>query len=98
MVGAGEAVAAAIDGTDPSSWRLPLAPLGQDSVEPWPRGDEPELDRLEAAAAMVKNSAAIVKFAARATGKPATRRVSAPLADPHASHWEVRTHTHARTL
>lgn len=84
----GPAFAAQIDGTDGTSWTLPLAPLTATSLEPVPGGDHPALDRLEAAAKLVENHDAVVRFSARATGKPGTRRYGAPLADPTASPWE----------
>jgi len=79
----GETVSAMIDGTDGRSWRLPLAPLSATSLpEPYSRGDHPELDKLEAAAKMIKNHEAVAKFALRGPGKPGPRPVAAPLADP----------------
>lgn len=39
--------AAAIDGTDGRSWRLPLEPLSASSLEAHSQGDQPELDRLQ---------------------------------------------------
>jgi hypothetical protein len=54
MTDAGKPIAAAIDGQDAASWRLPLAPLGPASLpEPYSPGENPALDRLEAAARMV---------------------------------------------
>lgn len=48
---AGEPVAAAIDGGD---WHLPLSPLSSTSMpEPYSLGEQPERDRLQAAARMV---------------------------------------------
>ncbi|GBF92826.1 glutathione S-transferase [Raphidocelis subcapitata] len=82
MTPAGEPIAAAIDG---GAWRLPLPPLGPTSLpEPYSPGDNPPLDRLEAAARMVSNHAALVRFALRGPGRPGARPVSAPLADPSA--------------
>jgi len=78
----GAPVAAQIDG---GAWRLPLAPLSATSMpEPYSPGDNPQRDTAEAAARMVRNHAAIVKFALRGPGKPGPRPVSAPLADPTA--------------
>ena len=37
----GPAVAAALDGHDSSSWRLPLGPLSDTSLEAWPGGGQP---------------------------------------------------------
>ncbi|KXZ55141.1 hypothetical protein GPECTOR_3g291 [Gonium pectorale] len=81
----GEPVAAAIDGTDGRAWRLPLPPLSATSLpEPYSPGDNPPLDRLEAASKLVKNHEAVVKFALRGPGQPGPRPVMAPLADPTA--------------
>jgi glutathione S-transferase len=74
----------AIDGTDGRSWHLPLAPLDSNSLEPWPGGDDPQRDRLEAALRLVGNHTAVVRFAARGCGQPGRRPVSAPLSDPTA--------------
>lgn len=76
------AIAAAIDGTDATSWRLPLPPLSATSLEPYAPGDNPAVDRLEAAAKLVGNHAAVTRFALRGAGRPGPRPVSAPLADP----------------
>eukprot|EP00929_Paragymnodinium_shiwhaense_P075194 TRINITY_DN38437_c0_g4_i1.p1 TRINITY_DN38437_c0_g4~~TRINITY_DN38437_c0_g4_i1.p1 ORF type:complete len:454 (+),score=94.94 TRINITY_DN38437_c0_g4_i1:67-1428(+) len=46
-----QAAAGGIDGTDGKSWQLPLPPLTASSLEPGK--DHPELDRLEAANALV---------------------------------------------
>ena len=76
---------AAIDG-EGDAWRLPLAPLhAASSPEPSWTGENVELDRLEAASAVVRNAAAVVRFAARGCGKAGTRPVSAPLSDPTAT-------------
>eukprot|EP00200_Dunaliella_tertiolecta_P018774 CAMPEP_0202399818 /NCGR_PEP_ID=MMETSP1128-20130828/2275_1 /ASSEMBLY_ACC=CAM_ASM_000463 /TAXON_ID=3047 /ORGANISM="Dunaliella tertiolecta, Strain CCMP1320" /LENGTH=483 /DNA_ID=CAMNT_0049003223 /DNA_START=238 /DNA_END=1689 /DNA_ORIENTATION=- len=78
-------VAAQIDGVDGESWRLPLAPLSATSLpEPFSPGDSPPLDTLEAAASLIKNHAAVTRFALRGVGKPGPRPVSAPLSDPSA--------------
>ena len=76
---------AAIDG-DGVSWRLPLAPLGKDSVpEPSWNGEDPVADRLEAASSVVSNAKNVVRFAARGCGKAGTRQFGAPLSDPTAT-------------
>lgn len=50
----GEPLAAALDGTDGVHWRLPLPPLSASSLpEPYCPGDNPPVDRLEAAAKLV---------------------------------------------
>ena len=54
MSAEGVPVAAMIDGLDGVSWRLPLPPLGPNTMpEPYSRGENPERDRLQAAAKMV---------------------------------------------
>lgn len=91
MTAEGEPVAAAIDGLDGKSWHLPLPPLSASSLEPHSPGENSELDRLEAAAKLVGNHAAVTKFALRGVGKAGPRPVSAPLADPTAipgTDWE----------
>ncbi len=57
----GMPVAAALDGSDGASWRLPLPPLSATSLpEPYSPGDNPPMDRLEAAAKMVRTARAPV--------------------------------------
>jgi glutathione S-transferase len=83
-----KAMRAAIDG-EGDAWRLPLAPLSAaSSPEPSWTGENAELDRLEAACALVRNANAVVRFAARGCGKAGTRPVSAPLSDPTATPGE----------
>jgi hypothetical protein len=66
MTATGEPVAAAIDGTDGSHMRLPLPPLNATSLpEPYSPGEVPELDRLEAAAKMVRSAVQCVPIAHR---------------------------------
>ncbi|PNH08687.1 hypothetical protein TSOC_004726 [Tetrabaena socialis] len=78
-------VSAALDGTDGAAWRLPLPPLSATSLpEPYSPGERPPYDRLEAAAKLVRNNEAIVRFSLRGPGQPGPRPVSAPLADPTA--------------
>lgn len=85
MTPAGEAFAAAIDGQDGKTWHLPLSPLsGASTPEAYSPGEQPQLDRLAAAARLVLNHAAVARFAARGAGSPGARPVSAPLADPSA--------------
>ncbi|KAG2493053.1 hypothetical protein HYH03_008716 [Edaphochlamys debaryana] len=85
MTAEGEPVAAALDGTDGVHWRLPLEPLTATSFpEPYSRGDDPPRDRLAAAAKLVRNREAVVKFALRGPGQAGPRPVSAPLCDPTA--------------
>ncbi|CAD7697329.1 unnamed protein product [Ostreobium quekettii] len=82
MIKEGEPVAAAVDG---GAWRLPLPPLSStSSPEPYSPGDDPSLDRLEAAARLVGNHADVIRFGMRATGEPGDVPVWAPLADPSA--------------
>jgi glutathione S-transferase len=83
-VPAAAAAAAAIDGADAASWRLPLAPLSAASLEAYSLGERPEADRLVAAARLVGNHEAVTRFALRGPGRPGPRPVSAPLADPTA--------------
>ena len=71
------------------SWRLPLAPLGPESPEPSWTGEAPELDRLEAAAKLIGNHDAVVRFAARGCGSKGDRPVGAPLSDPTAKPGEA---------
>jgi hypothetical protein len=72
-------------GKDGKSWHLPLSPLSAMSLEPLTTAETPHKDRLEAAAKMVGNHEAIVRFAARGAGKKGSRPVRAPLADPTAT-------------
>lgn len=86
MTPAGEPFAEAIDGLDGKTWHLPLAPLTATSTpEAYSPGEQPQLDRLQAAARLVNNHAAVARFAARGAGQPGSRPVSAPLADPSAT-------------
>lgn len=89
----GQAVAAMLDGgsggadgpSSSSSWRLPLPPLSSTSMpEPFAGKSDDALDRVEAAARLVANHGAVVRFALRGAGEPGSRPVSAPLADPSA--------------
>lgn len=81
----GVPVATALDGSDGASWQLPLPPLSATSLpEPYSPGDNPPVDRLEAAAKMIRNHEAVVRFALRGPGQPGPRPVSAPLSDPTA--------------
>eukprot|EP00878_Enallax_costatus_P017108 GHUV01017963.1.p1 GENE.GHUV01017963.1~~GHUV01017963.1.p1 ORF type:complete len:518 (+),score=110.16 GHUV01017963.1:223-1554(+) len=83
MTPAGELFAAAIDGHDGKSWHLPLPPLTATSTpEAYSPGENPPVDKLQAAARVVVYHDAIVKFALRGAGQPGPRPVSAPLADP----------------
>lgn len=79
-----EKFAAAIDGTDGVSWKLPLPPLNSTSLEPHSSGERPEIDRLLAARKLVSNHEAVTRFALRGPGRPGARPVSAPLSDPNA--------------
>ncbi|PSC72974.1 glutathione S-transferase [Micractinium conductrix] len=78
--------AAAIDGSDGRSWRLPLEPLSATSLEAHSPGEQPEIDRLQAAARLVQNHEAVTKFALRGApgGKAGPRPVAAELCDPTA--------------
>jgi glutathione S-transferase len=59
MTPQGEPFAAAIDGQDASSWRLPLPPLSAtSSPEAYSPGEQPHLDRLAAAARLVRREPA----------------------------------------
>jgi glutathione S-transferase len=86
MTAEGQAVAAALDGSSAgSSWRLPLPPLSATSMpEPFAGRSDDARDRVEAAARLVANHGAVVRFALRGAGQPGARPVSAPLADPSA--------------
>lgn len=87
MAPEGTLVAASLDGQARigGGWRLPLAPLTSYSMpEPYSPGDNPEEDRLEAAAKVIRNRAALTRFALRGPGRPGPKPVSAPLADPTA--------------
>ncbi|PRW59564.1 glutathione S-transferase isoform A [Chlorella sorokiniana] len=85
----------AIDGKDGKSWRLPLEPLSATSLEAHTPGEQPEIDRLQAAARLVQNREAVTKFCLRGApgGKRGPRPVSAPLCDPTAipalEHWDA---------
>ncbi|KAL4421036.1 hypothetical protein ABPG77_007511 [Micractinium sp. CCAP 211/92] len=78
--------AAAIDGRDGKSWHLPLEPLSSSSLEAHSPGEQPEVDRLQAAARLVQNHEAVTRFALRGApgGRPGPRPVAAPLCDPTA--------------
>ncbi|KAI3436264.1 hypothetical protein D9Q98_002317 [Chlorella vulgaris] len=79
------AFAAAIDGTDGKSWHLPLPPLTATSLPTMHApGEQPEVDRLQAAARLVQNREAVTKFALRGVGQRGSRPVSARLCDPTA--------------
>lgn len=81
MIPEGEPYAAQLSGKTPGSWNLPLA---EDGVEPLlPSHDEATAQR-EAAAQLISNHDAVVKFAARALGEPGVPPVMAALADPNA--------------
>lgn len=81
----GEAVASAINGQDGKAWHLPLPPLtGTSLPEVFSPGEAPESDRARAAYRLVKNHAAVARFAARGAGQPGARPVWAPLSDPSA--------------
>lgn len=83
---AGLAVSDSVDGTSPGAWRLPLAPLSPTSFpEPFCGPESPQKDRAAAAARLVSNHAAVVRFAARGCGARGPRPVMAgPLSDPTA--------------
>lgn len=54
MTPAGEPFAAALDGQDGKSWHLPLPPLtGRSTPEAYSPGENPPVDRLQAAARLV---------------------------------------------
>jgi glutathione S-transferase len=56
MTPAGEPFAEAIDGQDGKTWHLPLAPLNATSTpEAYSPGEQPHLDRLAAAARLVRH-------------------------------------------
>ncbi|GAX77172.1 hypothetical protein CEUSTIGMA_g4617.t1 [Chlamydomonas eustigma] len=81
----GKAVSAMLDGRDGRSWHLPLPPLNASSVpEPYSRGEHPDRDRLQAAAKLITNREAVIKFGLRGPGQTEPRTVSAPLCDPTA--------------
>ncbi|KAK9789005.1 hypothetical protein WJX73_000362 [Symbiochloris irregularis] len=80
--------AAAIDGTDGSSWHLPLDRLSSTSLEPHAPGDKPERDRWQAANRLIGNHAAVTRFAARGCGQEGDQPVWAPLSDPSAKPGE----------
>ena len=50
-------------------------PHAERSMEAWSPGDNPERDRTEAAARLVGNHEAVVKFCLRGVGKPGPRPV-----------------------
>ena len=51
-------------------------------------GERPEEDRLRAAARLVDNHSAVVRFAARGCGQEGNKPVTAPLSDPSAKPGE----------
>eukprot|EP00798_Chlamydomonas_sp_ICE-L_P031719 gene31719-6917_t len=82
---AGERFANVIDGEEGNSWKLPLSPLSATSFpEPYAREEDPVVHRLEAAAALIRNSGPIARFALRGPGKPGPKEYMCPLADPQA--------------
>eukprot|EP00803_Ostreobium_quekettii_P010863 evm.model.scf_3378EXC.1 EVM.evm.TU.scf_3378EXC.1 scf_3378EXC:3910-5481(-) len=80
-----DALAPKIDGRDGASWSLPLPPLGPDSLEPYSPGEDPPVDRLEAAARLIDNRDAVLMFALRGVGKKGEKQYLVPMADPDAS-------------
>jgi len=73
--------AAELSGRDGVSWTLPLK---QNGVEPLLPSFDEAAARREAAAQLLANPEAVVKFAARALGEPGVPPVMADLADPNA--------------
>lgn len=80
MVPAGEPCANEISGKD-GSWTLPLKPNG---VEPLLPGADEAAAKREAAAQLIGNHEAVVKFAARGLGEVGVPPLMAELADPNA--------------
>jgi len=77
-------MAGQIDGTDGTSWMLPLPPAGLDALEPISPAVSDADARLEAAERLMRNGLKVARFAARAVGTPG-QRFGAPLADPRAT-------------
>ena len=84
MMEEGKGSSTAIDGRDGKSWHLPLEPITATSLEPYSPGEDPPVDRLQAAAKLVGNHENVVKFALRAVGQPGDKPSRSPLADPTA--------------
>jgi hypothetical protein len=64
MTPEGEMFAAAIDGQDGSSWKLPLQPLNATSTpEAYSPGENPPVDRLAAAARLVREEMVMIVVA-----------------------------------
>jgi glutathione S-transferase len=83
--GMDDTLAKAIDGRD-GSWKLPLAPLSEYSIEPYSAAINPgdEAARHEAAYKVCKNYSNLIKFALRGAGTRGAKGFQAPLADPYA--------------
>ncbi len=83
MLPEGRPFADEISGKDGRSWTLPLPPA-QSGVEPLLPGWDEGSAKREAAAQLIGNHEAVVRFAARALGEPGVPPVMAELADPNA--------------
>eukprot|EP00962_Isochrysis_galbana_P045651 scaffold18078_cov112-Isochrysis_galbana.AAC.2 len=78
-----------IDGADGRAWRLPLLKADDEPQPLGGFGQQDEAARREAAERVIANHRNIVRFAARAGGRPGFPPASAPLSDPRASVLEA---------
>ena len=77
-----------IDGSDGTSWKLPLPAFNPSTdVEPIYPDNDPgvEESKQEAAYKLLCNYENIIKFALRGAGQPGKKQFQAPLADPYAT-------------
>mmetsp|Transcript_7691 Transcript_7691/g.13960 ORF Transcript_7691/g.13960 Transcript_7691/m.13960 type:complete len:555 (-) Transcript_7691:1131-2795(-) len=79
-----------IDGWSSETWKIPISPLDEASLEPWPGHMRNEKDHgvhskyyIEAASRMLRNHEKLTRFSLRGAGQ-LPKTVTAPLSDPDA--------------